>query len=90
MDALGISAAFGATIQVPPLEGPEVVAALLASRAFASEQEAVQAAALMDHRVPVKHLLRLLDMARHREAAGTGEAPLTVAGFKDTVLHFQT
>ena len=89
MDALGISAAFGATVQVPPLEGTEVVAALLASRAFAHEHEAVRAAALMDHRVPVKHLLRLLDMARHREEAVT-DAPLTVAEFRDTVLHFQT
>jgi vesicle-fusing ATPase len=74
MDALGVSAAFGAALRVPLLAGDERAAALTASGAFTDAQQAAQAAALLADEVAVKHLLQLLDLARAREDAPGGAA----------------
>ncbi len=103
MAALGVTAAFGAALSVPPLAGAERAAALVAAGAFASEGEAREAAALLRSEVPIKHLLALVDLAREAErldadvaaadadgaaAAARHAAPVTLAAFRDALEQF--
>jgi len=90
MGALGIAAAFGATVRVPALDAAEAAAALAAAGALGKEDAAAAALQLEAGRdgagLPVKHLLALVALARRR--VGKPAGLLTRAELLETAAQF--
>mmetsp|Transcript_17117 Transcript_17117/g.47770 ORF Transcript_17117/g.47770 Transcript_17117/m.47770 type:complete len:595 (+) Transcript_17117:154-1938(+) len=84
MQALEVASAFNVSLHVGPLCRREDKAVTLMEVAGLSEQEAMEAAALLPEEVPIKHLLTTLEMASAAERLSVlGSSNSAVAAAKD-------